>query len=754
MRIISQGLSTIAAACIAIPALAQTDDVRRTDAARSARTSDNAKLEARVVEEVVVTAQRREERLQDVPISISVLSGDALDRSTFRGVAEALTRVPGVSTQINTTSARLGSSSGTVVMRGVPPAAGVSPTAYYLDTIPFGFVKQTFAPDANGYDLERIEVLRGPQGTLYGLSALNGVVRVLTKDASLDDFEFKARTSLSSTKDGGENYRGDMAVNVPIIDGKLAVRAVVGYQYLDGWIDKPNKKDANDAKIGTYRLKINAQPAERLSVGLFGWLSRADLGAPSIAGLSNAPSPLVNLSPLDEASTTDYDAYGLKVGYDFGGASFTSTTSYIDYRINARFDFSPFTVANLYSVSRTESQVFAQEINLNSSSEGSWRWTVGGIYREADDEQLLSRINPVTGALVAPYFGLNIAAATSESFAVFGELTRLFFDGRLELTGGVRYFEDKVRDSEISRQQCINGMPAGLGSCPGQADQSIVPAPLSVIDNKFDSVSPRVVLTWHPSDESTLYASYSQGYRSGLNQSFATNLLVPGFSPVNPDKLKNYEVGSKFVLSEGRINLESSIFFIDWENVPQSLDISIPGPTPFLVSALVNAGSASGYGVEGGATVQVTDGLSLGANFSWNELEVDDDVLTGTLVLYPKGSRLTYSPEYTISGMVAYDFQFGASGLAGRASAAANYLPETLVVRNPSSATVPGTTFYADSVLMAGASFSIESPQGWAATLYGDNLANEEGLARDQFSPRWNTYVRPRTVGLQFDYHF
>ena len=137
-------------------------------------------------------------------------------------------------------------------------------------------------PDANSYDLDRIEVLRGPQGTLYGASALNGVVRVLTNDANLNDFDFKARAGVSSTDSGGGNWREDAAVNLPIIDGKLAARLVVGEEHDSGWINSPIKNNINDGDIKNVRFKINAQPIDDLSVKLGATHEQSNYGAPPL----------------------------------------------------------------------------------------------------------------------------------------------------------------------------------------------------------------------------------------------------------------------------------------------------------------------------------------------------------------------------------------------------------------------------------------------------------------------------------------
>src|SRR5690606_34069684 len=194
-----------------------------TDRSQRTRRSRESEGSTSIIEEIVVSAQKREENLEQVPISISVLDGSRLDQSSAHGITEALGRVPGVSAFPHTQGG-----GAFVTIRGAaasgPVFGGSSPVAYYLDSIPFGLAQTAIAPDANAYDLERVEVLRGPQGTLYGASAQNGVVRVLTKDADPETFDFKARASLSSVRDGGDGYRGDAAINLPLIEDKLAAR--------------------------------------------------------------------------------------------------------------------------------------------------------------------------------------------------------------------------------------------------------------------------------------------------------------------------------------------------------------------------------------------------------------------------------------------------------------------------------------------------------------------------------------------------
>jgi outer membrane receptor protein involved in Fe transport len=218
---------SITALMLAGPAFAQPTPVKGEapqDGAQKGKPADDATDRA----EIVVTAERRAENLQNVPISIAVLQGAALDKSQATGLTEALRAVPGIA--INETYQGGGTQ---VSLRGVSAGgalfSGSSPVSYYIDSIPFGLIKNAIGPDLNAYDLDRVEVVRGPQGTLYGANSQNGVVRVLTHAADLNNFDFKARASVSDTDGGAESYRGDAAVNLPIIDGRLAARVVYGY---------------------------------------------------------------------------------------------------------------------------------------------------------------------------------------------------------------------------------------------------------------------------------------------------------------------------------------------------------------------------------------------------------------------------------------------------------------------------------------------------------------------------------------------
>lgn len=660
------------------------------------------------LEEIVVSAQKRDERLQDVPISISVLSGETLDKAKFTSVADALSTIPGV-------GLLQGAQSGgnAIAIRGVASGGsmffGGATAAYYLDSVPFGLVNEAFAPDSNPYDLERVEVLRGPQGTLHGAAALNGVIRVLTKAPDLDEFSLKAQTTLSSTEHGDPSYRVDTAVNVPLVEGKLAARVVAGYDDRGGWVDKPNvqQKDVNSGTQQNVRAKIKAQPTDNLSIDLSAWHSRDEYD-----GFAGADRGWTNPATANESLLVDYEVYGLTVDYTLPLFTVSSMTGYMDLENISIFDFSWALPQIPVIGTLNNSDVFSEELVLNSSSGGPWRWTVGAMYRDST-EQLWQTFDGTTPSAD------GVADVASESLAVFGELTRIF--GQLELTAGLRHFKDSVT-----------------------VDQ---PAIAFHSENRVHATSPRVVLTWHPTDDAMLYGSYAEGFRSGGTRG------TDEIPTLKPDTLKNYEIGAKGGFLDGRLQYDVSVFYMDWQDIQQTRTITLPSGIP--VSARINGDSASGIGTDVGLTLQPIKGLTLGLNFSWNDLTLDKDVpsvVGGANVVFANaGDRIPFSPEYTAGLSADYAFPLGASGFEAVFSASASYVSSqifrTILFDQILSETGDNTT-------IGRVGFSIHSPRHWQVNLFVNNINNEQGVVAPDLFSYVPVRARPRTVGVQFAYNY
>lgn len=676
--------------------------------------------ESAALEEILVTAQRREESLQDVPISITVLSGKQLDASTASGVADALRSVPGLDMGVP----QYTGGSVQYIVRGVSNptsrAGGAGPIAYYLDGVPYGFIRSAYYPDPGVYDLDQIEFLSGPQGTLYGAGSLNGVLRIMTHDAGVDDFELKLRTSASMTDDGENNYSGDAAINVPLIKGVLGARAVVGFRDDSGWIDAPNKSDVNDDELHNYRLRLGYQPTETLSIGLSVWRSEEEIGAPSLS-LNNRTITSVR----DQSQFNEFTSYALSIEQEFSSFTLASTTSYVDFQNGGIVDGTP-SGAQAVLFGDWTSNVFAQELNLVSNLEGSWRWSGGVFYRDAE-ETVYQDLVAHTGAVT----NNNNYADFSESYAVYGEIGRGLTD-TLELSAGLRYFHDDGTTR-------VNRTYAGV-------------AGTFLAGNEFESTSeattPRAVLTWKPSDAQTFYASYSQGFRSGFAQQPNVQRLFP-YPAAEPDRLTNYEMGNKGSLLGGRLSYEAAFFYIDWQDVQQTFRITLP-VINLTTTATINGESASGIGASFSLTARPFQGFEFGVNAGWNDLTADADITPpGLAPIVLKGERLISSPEYTAGLNGEYEWSIGGGYGAAIALTGSYKSPQS----QPN--TLQGVTEKSDDFLIAGATFSIEASANWAARLFVDNMSDEKGTTdRGGAVPEWAPRVRPRTYGVQFEYRF
>ncbi len=674
-------------------------------------------------EEIIVTAQKYPERLQDVPIAISVAGGVDLDPSIARGATEELNRLAAV-----TALTLAVSGSNTVLsVRGVSATGanftGSSPIAYYLDFVPFSLIKSAFVPDVNLYDLERIEVLRGPQGTLYGASAQNGVVRVLTHAADSSAFEFKARTSIAATEHGGTSSRVDSTINVPVIPDALAVRLVGGYQQSGGWIDRPYRANANEGDVRNARVRVDATPTESLSLGLLSWNSWSSYDA-SPASTDGRTHPSLIEDPID----VDFHVTGLKAELKLGDISLSSATGHLDYSSLSHADYSLLNLPDTVLTTHLRSDSFYQELMVQSAEPGAWRWSLGGMYRDAKD-----RLYQFRRQYAQPTDYLD----SSRSMAVFGELTRRLQGGRFEITGGLRYFEDNVSSREISRGTTV----------------VVLPNELVFSEASFHKLSPRAVFTWHVDANSLAYASYGEGFRSGFPQNGSVIATAPQFGPLESDNLKNYELGIKHSSGDGRVTVQAAAFYIEWDDIQQQLAVNVGTQTePVNVSAMLNGASASGPGVELTLDAEPIDGLTLGLNVSWNDLTLDEAVLSRGLVLFDDGDRLNTSPEYVIGASAGYGIALNDS-LQMRLWLSANYTSSlALHALNGDERKVS----IGDTILTSRAGITLDATDHWSALVFVDNLTNEMAtpVRNANLPPAFDTSLRPRTAGIQVECRF
>lgn len=697
-------------------------------------TSDD-KLDQVKLQEVVVTAQKREELLQDVPISLTVLPGTALDQSTGEGLSDELNRVPGV--VIPFISGANGASQ--ISIRGVGADGeawdGASPIAYYLDTVPFGFVRTAYIPDPGAFDLSRVEVLRGPQGTLFGANAVDGVVRVITNDADPSGFDFKARIFGSDTEGGRGSGGGDVAINLPVIPGELAVRGVVSYHDMGGWIDRPNDENANSSDLRDYRLKIAYKVTDALSIDLSAWSSHDFYAAPP-TGYGNNTAP--DSGTTGEPIHSNFDAYGSKILYQLTDFSITSMTSYLDYDNSVAQNLGPLgPPLGYFNILGTEtSYVLSEELLFSSNKTSSWIWTAGVFYRYAWDRSWQTAYPVLSQEPSPPPFTSPIGQVffrdASRSWAIFGQVGRRFLDDQFEWSLGLRQFHDNVNTSSLD------------------------PANPNYQSDSYNATTPRATLSWYPDANWTVYSSFAEGYRSGMPQYYQILLSAPSFPTLKPDKLYSYEVGTKADLFDHRLAIDASVYYVKWKDVQQSLAVPISGIG--FIGGQVNGASASGPGVDLGVTVGPFGGFRVGGTVSVNELTIDAPIQSGGALLYSTGDRLTNSSKLTASLFTGYTMSFG-GGMTGDLSLSGNYIsPEQFHGFN-----LDGTGFamYGNSLLSVRSAFEVSFPRNWSARLYCDNITNSRSQLGGPLLPGAPTTIleglsrpRPLTVGVELYYHY
>lgn len=682
---------------------ANTDD--SSERLRLAQASEGS--EKRIgLEEVIVTASKRAERILEVPQSISAFTNDTMRDQGAVQLSDFLQGAPGVSI--------VDSDTGTqgIQIRGINSTFGDAPIGYYLDELPFSFIGNPVVPDVRTFDIERVEVLRGPQGTLYGDGSIGGTIRVLTAEPHLSKLQGDVDLTAMSTTDGAGSYAAKGMLNLPLMADKLALRLVASHEDFGGWIDNSTTGagDENGRTIDTYRAKLRFAPTDKLDVVLSAWHNKSE-AVSSSGSLPDNTTPL-----LPTSSDMEYDLYSLTLRYDLGFAELVSATSLMD--------FSLLNVGELFGLPLTSDltqDVRSEEIRLTSSDDGGFRWTAGLFYRRIERPQVAQ----VLGLVLDQY-------ADSESYAVFGEGTWPLFDKKLELTLGLRYFkDDRLRDDPVDA--------ATLALI-----QTINPDFKGRVDSSFDTVNPRLNLAWHVSEDWMIYANVAKGFRSGQIQPVASLITaallgMPIQVGVEEETLWSYELGAKGTFAGGRAALEAAIYYNDWDN----LQLTIVLDPVSQLSAFVNGARARTIGAELSLSVQPIDGLNLRLSASHVNAEYVSAVPG---VNIRKGDRLTSVPENTLSASATYRRPLTGE-ITAFAFGQAQYTSDQVDIINSG---VPS-----DSVTLVDARLGLE----WRSLglyLFGDNLTNEDGAISvgSVLLPGMATRPRPRTVGVNMNYRF
>jgi outer membrane receptor protein involved in Fe transport len=662
-------------------------------------TVDFTLVPRRFAGEVTVTALKRgEQRLVDIPLAVTAVGGEELEETGAQSLLDVIQTAPGA------TAYETGPGVNTVQIRGISATTGDSPVGYYLDETPFALVGTYYLPDVSMFDLERVEILRGPMGTLYGDGALGGVLRFLTQNPDLQELEARGDLSYGTYSGGEDTYTANAAVSVPIVKDRFAIRATGSYRHLGGWVDSPFFGDnINDQTFETYRFKGLVQATDRLRITASAWYNRHEAD-----GTNDANDDDVIESPIEQPSDGFYDIYSAVVEYEADAFSLLSASSYIDqeWNLTAAIALAPGVAAGADATNRLES--FVQEIRLTSKSTSAFAWTAGAFYRDSDTPIILD----------LPAFGLySEYTNSSESVAVFGEGVYTFAE-KLDLTLGLRYFEDsRVTDDPVNQ-------------ISGEAD--------------FDTVTPRVNLAYRPAPGQLFYLNVAKGFRSGQVQSpfttlFAQMIGVEVPAAIDPENAWTYEIGLKREFGN-RVMLEGAAYYTDYTDL--QFFVPVAG-NPIL--AYYNVGSATIPGVDWVVTARPTDEWSLSFGGNWNQAEYAEDAVVEGVTLVRKGDRLQNVPELSLNGSLRYARTFGSRGWLGFGDLRAQYSSERFSPTGDAAASEASS----DTILTVQVRAGVLTPFGEVA-LFVNNATNERGAIAPPFAS--NRYgqsrLAPRQIGL------
>ncbi|MCJ9427983.1 TonB-dependent receptor [Kordiimonas marina] len=582
------------------------------------------------LEEIVVTATKRAVSLQDTAMSISALTGKTLDNMGADNFVDYARSLPSVS------FVDRGPSRKKIVIRGISSGvnAETQTTGVYFDEVPVGAASRN--PDLKIFDIERIEVLRGPQGTLYGEGSMGGTIRIITNKPDLENFAADVQGTYSSTHKGGSNYALNGMVNIPIVNDKLAVRAVGYYRNFDGYVDNVtlglNNVNKEETWGGRFAARLKASDSLMLTFNIIHQDSKYD----AIGHYDPAIGDLKQNQKYLEYTNDKFTAYNLTLDLDLGWANLNSSTSYFDRQFANLRDLSPLLGGIPAYLENTEPDTsWVHETRLVSQNDGRFQWIAGVFYKDGK-----GTFNQLAEAAFFPGLStdpLTLVEAsiptTTRQVALFGEASYDLTD-KLKATVGLRWFDIKVEDSSYT---------SGLLVGPATTVNT------SVAEN---GVTPKFLLSYQASKDFMLYTTAAKGFRQGGTTGQGNppdpDTGEPSPTSYDSDSLWSYEVGAKSTLLDGRMTLNLAAFYVDWSNI----QVTVLRSDGFSFTA--NAGKASSKGVEAEMTLRPMEGLDISLSGSYTNAQLEEDQpLPGD---GKKGDNIPGVPDVNLAALARYSF--------------------------------------------------------------------------------------------------
>lgn len=684
-------------------------------------------------DDIVVTAQKREELLRDVPQSITAITDETLERLQANSFEDYAGHVPGLAV----TGGQPGNSR--VTLRGLNAGGVGSTVGVYVDETPFGSSTSlvnaaVLALDLDPFDVQRIEVLRGPQGTLYGANTLGGIIKFVTTAPTPGEYFGRISGSYETTEGGETSWATRAMVNVPL--GDQAALRISGLRRSEGgYIDDPsrNVEDVNGVETMGWRAAFLLNATENLTIRLSAQSQDIDSDATdSVAYYQSPLEPVADdtdqFSPFGVSSDVTYRIYNGTIDWDLGWASLTSSSSYSELDQYHLEDGTLAFGTPSYLVEIIPQEKFTQEVRLASNGDGPLEWLLGAFY--TNENGLLDQ---------AIYFGTppgtfsGLTATIDSEYterAVFGGMT-YHFTPQFDVAVGARYAEN-----EQSMEQ------GGTAVSNGGEDSSD--------DALTYSIAPR----WRLNDRTMLYARLATGYRPGGPNILGAPSVIP--ATFDPDETTNYELGIKTDLIDGLLRLDAAAFHIDWTDIQL---LVFDG----AVSGNANGGGAETQGVEWTATLTPSDALTIAWSGAYTETELTDDtdpIVVGGVA----GDPLPYAPEWASTLDVSYEWTVFGDAIAN-IGGAWRYVGE----QSTGFPGVGGFLYGAEQIQLP--SYNLIDLRGgidfgaYSVALFAKNLTDERAVT--QFGGFGETLpdnlgdpngaavlVRPRTIGLSLTANF
>ena len=634
---------------------------------------------ASAIEEIVVTASKRGSQLiQDIPITVQAISGDRLEEIGALDFNDYFRLVPGLSVNDQ------GPGHKTYIVRGISSAGAGTVGLYFDETIVTGeFLSSEGGrqPDIRLFDMERIEVLKGPQGTTFGSSSLSGTMRWIPNSPDLSEFGAEVGGTLSSTTDADfPSWTVNALVNVPLVTDRFAMRLAATAINKEGYIDTRFAEGVNNDQSEAIRAMFALQATDNLLLSFMAMMQNSEtdgrsghmdllLDMPASPSLNGGPAPsdhwnnALSVEPFDD----DIELYNLKGEYTADWGTITATTSILDRKtdyfrdasaeieIITGFTFPADGSGQTTIIQPQDRKLTSGELRFASEWDGPVQVLVGGFTtkEERDFQSAVITVDAATGEVTDSSMALLDRLVYTEivEVAAFGELTWQATD-RLAVTGGARWFEFELDEQATA----VTGFPGTPGSGPGN--------PLS--SDESDTIF-KLNVAYDFTDDVLGYATFSQGYRAGgTNDQTAASLagveIPAGFGS---DSVNNYEIGLKNTLMDRRLVFNAAAFFMDWTDIQVVRRAIAPGGLQFAYRG--NGGAAEVTGLEVELQAYPSDALQLGATVGYTKAELTEDLPVATDGL--AGDELPYVPEYSFSLTGRYEFpaftSLGGTGFIG-----------------------------------------------------------------------------------------